>query len=162
MALQEAPVTSAGAKIYVVADAGLPATDDEAGYEALSWVECLFVTEIPEFGETYNINTLNILGSRIVMKAKGSVDPGQIVVPMARVSGDAGQIILNDARADDRSYSFKITISDDFTPTTGHPTTMYVQGKIAGYPIAIGGTDGFVMSNVTIAFDTIPVFSAHV
>ena len=160
MALQIGPVTSAGAKIYVVANAALPATFDEAGYEALTYTECLYVTEIPEFGESYSINTLNILGSRIVIKAKGSVDPGQITLPMARVVGDAGQTILNAARADDRSYTFKVTISDDFTPVTGHPTTFYFTGKISGYPVNIGGVNGFVMSNVVIALDRIPVISA--
>lgn len=159
MTLQVGPVTSAGAKIYVVANAGLPTTFDEAGYEALTYVECGYITEIPEFGESYNINTLSILGSRIVIKAKGSVDPGQMTLPMVRVPSDAGQTILNAARADDRSFTFKVTISDDFTPTTGHPTTLYFTGKISGYPMNIGGVDGFVMANVTIALDRIPVIS---
>lgn len=159
MTLQVGPVTSAGAKIYVVDSAGLPATFDEAGYEALTYVECGYITEIPEFGESYNINTLSILGSRIVIKAKGSVDPGQMTLPMVRVPSDAGQTILNAARADDRSYTFKVTISDDFTPITGHPTTLYFTGKISGYPMNIGGVDGFVMANVTIALDRIPVIS---
>jgi len=159
MALQVGPVTSAGAKLYVVAAGALPATFDEAGYEALTYVECGYITEIPEFGETYNINTLNILGSRIVTKAKGSVDPGSLALPMARVAGDPGQAILDGARDDDRSFSFKVTLSDDFTPTTGHPTTAYFTGKISGYPINIGGVDGFVMSTVTIAIDRIPVIS---
>ena len=162
MTLQVGPVTSAGAKIYVVDNAGLPGTFDEAGYAALTYVECGYITEIPEFGESYNINTLSILGSRIVIKAKGSVDPGQMTLPMVRVPSDAGQAVLNAARADDRSYTFKVTISDDFTPSTGHPTTLYFAGKISGYPMNIGGVDGFVMANVTIALDRIPVVSVAV
>lgn len=159
MPLQVGPVTSAGAKLYVVAAGALPATFDEAGYEALTYVECGYITNIPEFGETYNINTLNILGSRVVVKTKGSVDPGSIGVEMARVPGDAGQAILNTARSDDKSYTFKVTINDDFTAGTGHPTTAYFTGKVSGYPFNIGTSDNTVMSTVTIAIDRIPVIS---
>lgn len=162
MTLQVGPVTSAGAKLYVVANATLPSTFDEAGYAELTYTECGYVTNIPEFGETYNINTINVLGSRIVIKTKGSVDPGSIGVEMARVPGDAGQAILNTARSDDRSYTFKVTISDDFTPVTGHPSTAYFTGKVSGYPFNIGTSDNTIMSTVTIAIDRIPVISVAV
>lgn len=159
MTLQVAPFTSAGSKLFVVSGGVLPATYDEAGYANLTWVECGFITEIPEFGETYNVNTLNVLGSRIVKKAKGSVDPGTIAVPMARVPGDPGQAILLAGVSSDKSYSFKVELNDDFTPSTGHPTRAYFTGKITSYPINVGGVDGFTMTTCSIGIDTLPVIS---
>lgn len=159
MALQTGPISSAGAKLHVVANAALPATENEAGYEALTFVECGYITDIPGFGESYNINSINILGSGLVIKAKGSCDPGTIAVPMARTPADPGQAILDLAKGDMRTFSFKVTLADDFTPVTGHPTTAYFMGKVSGYPIEIGSTDGFVMSTVNIAITSKPVIS---
>lgn len=162
MPLQVGPVTSAGAKFYVVDNAVLPATYDEAGFEALTFVEVGYVTEIPEFGENYNINTLNILGDRLVTKVKGSYDPGTLAVTMARVPADPGQAILDAARSDDRSYAFKVEINDDFTPVTGHPTTFYFEGKVGGYPVAVGSSDSFVMTTVNTAITKAVVVSVAV
>lgn len=162
MALQVGLVTSAGSKFFVVDAAALPATYDEAGYEALTYVECGYITEIPEFGSSTNVNTLNILGDRVVKKTKGSIDPGTINVPMGRVTGDVGQAILNVAKDSDLSYAFKVELNDDFTPTTGHPTTFYFTGKVASYTVNIGNSDSTVMASVNVAIDVVPTDSPAV
>lgn len=162
MALQVGLVTSAGSKFFVVDAAALPATYDEAGYEALTYVECGYITEIPEFGSSTTVNTLNILGDRVVKKTKGSIDPGTLNVPMGRVTGDVGQAILNVAKDSDLSYTFKVELNDDFTPTTGHPTTFYFTAKVASYTVNIGNSDSTVMASVNVAIDVVPLDSPAV
>ena len=159
MALQGGAITSAGSTLYIADDGALPATFDEAGYEALTWVKVGMITELPEFMPSATINSVMILDDRIPLKTKGSTDPGDMTVPMVRDVTDAGQAIIKVASRDDRSYSWKIETSSDFTPTTGHPLTFYGTAKIGGYSVVIGGVDNTVMSNVPFALDRMPVES---
>lgn len=161
MPLQVGPVSAAGSKLYIVDNAALPANYNSADgtypiadYEALTYVEVGEITEIPEFGTKRAINTILTLGNSLARKSKGSQDSGTVAIPMLRVPSDAGQTIIQEAADSNNSYTFKVTLSDDFTPTTGHPTTFYFVGKVDGYPVNIGGVDGFVQSTVSIAIDS--------
>lgn len=87
------------------------------------YVEVGEITEIPEFGTKRAINTILTLGNSLARKSKGSQDSGTVAIPMLRVPSDAGQTIIQEAADSNNSYTFKVTLSDDFTPTTGHPTT---------------------------------------
>jgi hypothetical protein len=162
MAIQGGAITSAGSTLYIADLAVLPATFDEAGYEALTWVKVGMITEIPEFMPSATINSVMILDSRTPLKTKGSTDPGDLTIPMVRDVTDLGQAIISVASRDDRSYSWKIETSSDFTPDTGHPLTFYSTAKIGGYSVVIGGVDSTIMSNVPFAIDRLPVESAAV
>lgn len=139
--------TAAGSKLYV--SSTLPATYDEAGFEALTWVEVGEVTEIPSFGKVFNIVNHNPLGNRQTVKRKGSYDNGSIDVPYAyditTVGGDAGQALLLAGLESDVSRSFWV----DVKQLKAH----YFTGQITSAPMTLGGVDNIIMKNTTIAID---------
>src|SRR6056297_1901621 len=102
--------TSAGTTLGLVADA--PATEDEAGYSALTFVSVGEITDLGEFGREYSEVTHNPLGERRTQKLKGSFNDGSITLQMGRVPSDAGQALIQTALDDDADYSFEVTLQD--------------------------------------------------
>ena len=88
-------LTSIGTKLYM-AD-GLPATADQAGYEALTWVEIGEVTDIPQYGPTTQVIESNPLKDGIVQKFPGSTNYGSADIGMDLDPADAGQIAIEAA-----------------------------------------------------------------
>ena len=135
--------TSAGTKISIAA--GVPATYTEAGFIALTYTDIGEVTELGEFGRSYNIVTFNPLGDRRTVKRKGSYNDGTIAAQMARVPSDAGQAILVAALASDESYSIKVTLQDG--------TIFFFTAQIASYTTNVGGVDQITSASVNIEID---------
>ena len=135
--------TSAGTKISIAA--GVPATYTEAGFVALTYTDIGEVTELGEFGRSYNIVTFNPLGDRRTVKRKGSYNDGTIAAQMARVPSDAGQAILVAALASDESYSIKVTLQDG--------TIFFFTAQIASYTTNVGGVDQITSASVNIEID---------
>ena len=115
--------TSAGTTLGLVADA--PATEDEAGYSALTFVSVGEITDLGEFGREYSEVTHNPLGERRTQKLKGSFNDGSITLQMGRVPSDAGQALIQTALDDDADYSFEVTLQDG--------TVQYFQAKVMSY-----------------------------
>jgi len=144
--MPSAAITAAGSRLFV--SAGLPATYNKAGFEALTFTEVGAVTEIPQFGKIYNVVTHLPLGSRQTIKRKGSYDNGDIDVPYAfDVDDDAGQVILEGAVDSDASFSFRVDIQDPALKS------VYFTAQVTSRPITVGSTDSIVMANSTLAID---------
>ena len=134
--------TSAGTLIYI--SAGVPATYNKAGYEALNWTEIGEVSTVPDFGKTYKVVTFNPIGNRKTFKRKGSYDEGQLALSVARAPSDSGQAICITARDSDNSYSFKIVTGALY---------QYFPGQVTSYTSNRGGVDSIFMSTLNIAID---------
>lgn len=144
--MASAAQTAAGSKLYV--SAALPATYNKAGFDALTWTEVGEVTEVPSFGKVFNVVNHSPLGSRQIIKRKGSYDNGSLDVPYAydmTTLGDAGQNILLAALESDNSYSFKVGIKT--------LKLAYFTGQITSAPVTVGSVDSIIMRNSTIAID---------
>ena len=118
------------------------------GFEALTWVEVSEVTEIPQFGKTFNIVTHTPLGDRQTVKRKGSYDNGEIDVPYAwdmSATPDPGQALLLAGLETDDSYSFWVDVKG--------LKAQYFTGQIASAPTTIGTVDSIIMKNTNIAID---------
>lgn len=102
-----ASFTSAGSTIGV--SAALPATNDDTGFNALTFTLIGEVTDLGEFGKVYNRVDHLPLASRQIVKRKGSFDNGTIQMVAALDNDDAGQIILQAAADSDNAYAFEIT-----------------------------------------------------
>lgn len=143
--------TSAGAKVYVSAAA--PATEDQAGYEALSWTEVGDVTDIPQFGTVYAEVTHKPVGDRKTYKFKGSYDEGAIALVMAKGTADGasdgGQDILETFLSSDDDLSMKIEMNDNPSGTSN--TIRYFRAKVLGLPETVGGADAIVTINASIS-----------
>lgn len=99
-------LTNIGAKLYV--SASLPATEDVAGYGALTYTQVKGVASIPEFGAEHEELTFVEVEDGVTRKAHGGVNYGGGMVPFRVIEADAGQGILKAARANQSTISVKV------------------------------------------------------
>ena len=101
------------AQVSIIAiSAVLPATDDAAGYNVLTWAAIGEVTDLGEFGREYATVTHNPVASRRTIKRKGSYNDGTMALQLALDRDDAGQILVKTALASDANKAFRITYQD--------------------------------------------------
>jgi hypothetical protein len=72
--------TSAGTTLKV--SASTPATFDATGYNALTMTVVGEVSDLGEFGREFNLVTFNPVGSRGVVKKKGSFNQGTMQIQL--------------------------------------------------------------------------------
>lgn len=124
-----------------------PATEDAAGYAALTYTEIGQIEKLGGFGPSFaKIEFKPLKGP--VQKHKGSPDYGSLNPSMAHDDADAGQSILRTASADATStlYTFRITLADG--------AKRYFQGRVFGYPETVDGADTILMANPSVEIDT--------
>ena len=137
--------TSAGTKYAI--SAGLPATDDTTGYDALTWTTVKGVESIPAFGAQVGVNSFQPLDGPLE-KHKGTVNYGTLQIPMALDSDDAGQIIVRTAAepSNNAMYAHKVTYSNG--------DIRYSSGRVFGAPETVGGATNVLMMTPTIELST--------
>jgi hypothetical protein len=142
-------MSSAGSALAL--SAVLPATQDAAGYNALTWTNVGEVTDVGELGKEYNLITYTPLASRRVQKLKGSYNQGTMALQMARDTADAGQTAIRTARDSDADYAFRLTLQNG--------TKLYFQAKVMGYKTSVGSTDQITgaSANLEITTDIVEV-----
>lgn len=134
--------TSAG--IVFSISAGPPATNDAAGFGALTFTAVAEVTSIGDHGSVYAVVTHNPLDSRRTKKLKGSVNDGTIALDLGFDITDAGQLLLldgADGSAVDTVHSAKILYQDG--------SIEFFQGKIMSYTRNPGTIDQIVGASVS-------------
>lgn len=143
--------TAAGTALAI--SAGHPATQDAAGFVALTYTEVGAVEKIGTFGGTFaKVEFQPLKGGKI--KRKGSVDYGTLNPTMALDEADAGQILMRTAANNTANtlYSFKVTRQDG--------SIIYCEGLVFGMPETIDGADTINMSSPTIEVDKQPIYVA--
>ena len=143
MTIQSDVFTSAGT-LYATF-AGQPATYDQAGFEALAWVNVAEVTDIPEFGAVFERVDHQPLATRNTVKRKGTKDDGSLTVVLGRDPSDAGQNLLregNDGTNVDTVYSHRVTLQDG--------TVFYFTSQIFSYTTNVGAANNIVGANVQL------------
>lgn len=126
---------------------GEPATYDAAGFKAapMEYVAVGEVTEIPTFGGSAQVITHIPLATGIIDKTVGSIDYGEISVPMASLWSNAGQVLIKkgfdgvDARKE-HSFMIETDLGD-----------LYFTGKITGVQYTPGDANANLQNSVTIA-----------
>ena len=142
--------TSAGTLFKI--SAGLPATYNEAGFEALTFTEVGEVTDYGEFGRKYNLVKHNPVATRKTVKRKGSYDSGSMTIPMALVNDDAGQIIMKAAAASDASHSVCIELKDGYK--------FYFTVQVMQFLIKVGSVDSITQATAMLELDDDVIESA--
>ena len=137
--------TAAGSTLAISAAA--PATEDAAGYQALTFTEIGQIEKIGSLGATFNkVEFQPLKGPK--QKHKGSVDYGSLQPTLAHDDEDAGQTLLRTASDDATSklYAFEVT----------YPTgaKRYFQGRVFGYPETVDGADTILMVSPTVEINT--------
>lgn len=134
--------TSAGTTLAITAT--LPASNTETGFTAITPAPTVVgeITDIGEYGRSYNLVTHNPIGDRRTVKRKGAYNDGALTLSMARVPDDAGQAILIAALDSDDDYSFKITLQDG--------TVQWFVGQVMSYTTNVGSVDQITSASVTV------------
>lgn len=141
--------TSAGTTIAI--SAALPATDDAAGYNALTWAAIGEVTDLGEFGREYATVTHNPVASRRTIKRKGSYNDGTMALQLALDRDDAGQILVKTALASDANKAFRITYQDG--------SKDYFSAMVMSFKTNVGSVDQILSGSINLEINTdiIPV-----
>jgi len=103
---------SPGLGTTIAVSAALPATDNVAGYGALTFTTIGEVTDIPSFGPEHDVVTHVPLATGLTAKYHGSKNTGSLTVPMALDRTDDGQTALKDALSSKDRIAFEITYAD--------------------------------------------------
>lgn len=99
--------TSAGSGLWIGTTAINLLTD--------TYINVNEITNLGQFGRSYDeIKHSNLL-NRNVVKFKGQRDDGDIQLDLGRFSGDAGQAAMRVALDIDADYNFKVTLNDPAT-----------------------------------------------
>ena len=117
--------SSAGVKLAVCATA--PATFNQAGYEALAWVDVGGLVSLPDLGDTDSEVSGIFLGLKRTKYRNGSASGASGDVVCSYQVTDAGQVILAAAKSANCDIYARVTLSD--TPCaagTVEPTVLYM------------------------------------
>jgi hypothetical protein len=139
--------TSTGMTISIAA--ATPATNDKAGYDALTFTVIGEVISIGEYGATQEEVTHTPLTSGIVQKFKGATNNGSLSIEMGHDLSDAGQALLlaaSDGAAKFTNHSVKVTYS-------GGQIDAF-QGLVFGYNRNPGAINSMVGSTSNIGLNT--------
>lgn len=139
--------TSLGITIGVTTSA--PATEDEAGYEALTYTNIGEVVNIGEIGPSAAVVNHDAIDKGYTQKFKGQINYGSMPLQLGRDIDDAGQILLKagaDGAAKYTVHTWRVT----------HPTGLvqYFRGMVFGYTTNIGGSNTVVGANATVELNS--------
>ena len=138
-------MTAAGSALAI--SAASPATNDIAGFTALTFTEISNIEKIGPIGGSFaKVEFQPLKGGK--QKYKGSVDYGALQPSLALDSADAGQTLLQTSADDEtqKLYSFKVTRQDG--------TRRFFQGRTFGMPETVDGAASVVMANPAIEICT--------
>lgn len=139
--------TSTGLILSVVAD--VPATEDEAGYSALTYQEIGEIVSVGEYGASQQVVNHEPLKTGVTEKHKGFTNFGSVTLEMGHDSTDAGQTALSDGATGTnkfKQHSFKVEFPDG--------SIDYFQGRIFGYSKNPGGANSIVSSSSNVEINT--------
>lgn len=129
--------------------ASLPATEDAAGYAALTFTAIGGVISVGEIGDTYEGSSYSELNTGRSITVKGAASGGTIDVPYIPDYSDAGQAIVDTALTLDNDYSIEIVRSDGLTE--------YFQGRIMSRRNASAEASSVRQRTFSIAINTATV-----
>lgn len=115
-----APKSQVGATVSIVS--GTPATEDQSGYEALSYTEIGSVIEVPEMGTTVEAGTTTHLKDGVTRHFNGPKIAQPFAIPYTYALTDAGQVICRAGAGGNTVHSIVVTDEDG--------ETRYIQGYL--------------------------------
>jgi len=126
--------------------AGVPATFDSTGYNALSYTTVGEVLSYGEIGVQWSIDSTRPVAIKGEKKIKTSRAPGQITISLALDTDDAGQILMKTARDSTALYAFLIT--------TPEGDKYYCQGLVTAFKATVGDQSAKKTASATIEVST--------
>jgi len=105
-----ASISYIGSTLNMVA--GTPATEDQSGYEALSYVEIGKVVSFGPLGDTSEDISFTLLKTGRTKHVNGAKDLGEVAVTVEFDRADSGMTLLEAANNSNTNQSFKVTDTD--------------------------------------------------
>lgn len=140
--------TGSGSKIYI--SATLPTTNNKTGYDALTWIKIGKVSNIGEYGSTYETVNFTDIESRVTEQLKGNMSLGNLPLTLGSLPADAGQVKLLEALSSDNNYAFKVDRKDGVIDA--------FQGKVMSFkPTVQGGAVLSINANITLQTEPIDI-----
>lgn len=136
--------TSAGSIMRI--SAGVPATFNQAGYQALAFTTIGEITDFGEFGREYNLVTHNPVGNRSTQKYKGSFNEGSITLQLGLDTDDAGQILAKAALLSDANFAFLVQ--------TQNNDRYYFQAQVMSFKVGVGSVDQITAATIMVEITT--------
>ncbi|MGT2514800.1 hypothetical protein ACVOMT_11685 [Sphingomonas panni] len=137
--------TGAGSTIAISVAA--PASQDGAGYAALTYTEGGNCEKIGPIGATFaKVDFQPLKGAK--QKLKGSADYGSLQPSFALDEDDAGQTLFKTAADDETNKLFAIRV------TYQSGAKRYFQGRVFGWPETNDGADSVMMATPTVEICT--------
>ena len=127
--------------LYACATAQHNTDLNQAGFEALTWVEIGKLVTLPQVGFEANVVTQNYVNTDFSSDAKGFINGTASEVMVGRDPADAGQIILRTAANSRYRYAFKREYADAVAGFTA--TTTYFRALVSSLLDAGGGGEEF-------------------
>lgn len=148
------PVTAAKSGVFIRPTPHLEATDTLAEWDALSgWVRIGGITNVGEFGPTYQEITSEPIDAEAVGKYKGMRNDGNLTLTIEWREDDAGQVIVRDALASFEDYDWKVELNNKPAGATSKPSRKFFAGKAMSDTFNIGGPNNLVTGTVNIAIN---------
>jgi hypothetical protein len=144
--------TSATSKVYVSGVA--TGSENQAAFEAKSWIEIGEISNIGVFGDAASEINFTAVSDRRVRKFKGSFNAGNLVLEFGLDMDDAGQDVLRAAQASDSDYCFRVDANDNNAASPTDVTKWYFSGKVMDAPVTIGTAENITMSAASIGINT--------
>lgn len=146
-----------GGKLFI-SSADVSADLDQAGYEALTWVEITGKVSFPEMGISANMVSRDLIEDDITDFQKGFATAGQSDFEVAPDHSDLGQVELLEAGAAAYRFKrgFKIEHNDKLT-SGGTNTIRYSRGLVSGPRLNGGSGEDFDTETYSVAFTQEPI-----
>lgn len=136
-------VSSIGSCMAFVA--GLPATLDQAGYEALIFVPSGEATQIGDVGPENEVITFNTVCDGVINKRLGATNFGQQTIELAYKGSNSAQGILNTASTAKTVVSVRETLSSG--------DVLYYNAYVSAFKTQVGGSSDFLRASVSLEID---------
>lgn len=120
----------------VAITASSPATEDQAGYEALTWTTITGITEIPELSRNANDNTLTLLATGVTQHYNGARGVNPFDLPYVYDASDAGQDLVRS----NYNGAAEVSIRIDYTNSA---VVEYVQAVLGNLRTSAATADGY-------------------
>lgn len=144
--------SASGSKFYIGSQT-TDATDQQAEFEADSYLQVGEVETIGAFGDEAALVTFTSLADARVRKRKGSKNAGSIQLSCAYDADDAGQDAMEAAEASQLPYNFKVEFNDAEAGETT-PSTFYFRGLVMSKNFDGVTNDSIIMRNFTVEIDS--------
>ena len=135
-------VAIANSLAYISTTGNAPATNDEAGFAALTWTRWKGIITFPDFTDSEEDVTYAPVDEPVTQHAKGTTTYDGMDVEYASLPDDAGQIIVATAKAAKTDWNFKFVMSDG--------VTIYRRGPVSQLSDMGGDANTIKMMTATI------------